>query len=304
MPNWCMNDLTVNSENTEDLKKFVDENKEILKKEDAEQTDPEVTPQDLSFERSVPLGDWEYNRAVDEWGCKWDASDVELDYSEDSTTAVYHFSTPWAPPVDWLKKVGKKYPDLIFSLHSEEPGCDFVLDMEIEYGELTKEEFQELTKYYFEKNEYQNLYEKCVQLLIKEHIDYIKNSLYNKKDKYDTFSLSDLMDDEDIIKSEELTEVWEESQDYPCSWIFENYVNDYINDKLVVILDRIKKFMKKLKYRKIVHKNKFNNTKELIEKVAYLPNLLDSNNEYFVNNKVPIVLKDGGVVFKEILENI
>lgn len=304
MRNWCTNYLIIrvdNDNNQHILDTFVNNNKGVLSEEDSAQTDPEVLPEDLSFERSVPLGVCDYNNAIEKWGCKWDASDVYLTYEEGHSEANYYFTTPWEPPIEWIKEVGKKYPDLSFELRSEEQGCDFVVEFEIIGGELVKEKCYELTTYYFEKNGYKDLFVKFIRLLIENNIDYIQTIRINEG----SFSLMDFMDDDDVYKSPELLEISDEVNEYENAWVFEIFVDNFINDKLTLMIKRMDKFGIKLKYRKIIHKNKFGGTRDLLEKVAYLPcQQCDTENEYFIKGKVPEVFKDGGVIFKDILQSI
>ena len=56
--------------------------------------------------------DW-YNWRVFNWGCKWDAKDVEL--SENKTSLVYIFFTPWNSPAEALVRlyliIKERYPE-------------------------------------------------------------------------------------------------------------------------------------------------------------------------------------------------
>jgi hypothetical protein len=64
---------------------------------------------------------WYWN--VREWGCKWDA--CEVDVMEDikireELTIGYKFDTPWSPPLEAMEKLAKQYPDLIVNIEYEE----------------------------------------------------------------------------------------------------------------------------------------------------------------------------------------
>ena len=64
---------------------------------------------------------WYWN--VREWGCKWDA--CEVDVMEDiqiveELTIGYKFDTPWSAPLQAMEKLAKQYPDLIINIEYEE----------------------------------------------------------------------------------------------------------------------------------------------------------------------------------------
>ena len=54
MPNWCDNSLYITGK-SEDIKKLHEEAKEKG-----------------FFESILPLGEWEYGKAIDTWGTKWE----------------------------------------------------------------------------------------------------------------------------------------------------------------------------------------------------------------------------------------
>lgn len=79
-----------------------------------------------------------YEWRIAHWGTKWDASDVDIDVdaikevvdaniSTDSeeVTIDIGFDTAWSPPIDWLKKVAKKFPELEFKIAFSECGMSF-----------------------------------------------------------------------------------------------------------------------------------------------------------------------------------
>lgn len=109
MPNYVYNTLTVSG--TQDaITQFYNDNK----KDDS----------DLSFNNALPESgqdDW-YNWRINNWGCKWDASEVDFTMTD---KGIYIFTTPWSPPMKWLEKVSTKYPDLIFYIRFEDEGFMF-----------------------------------------------------------------------------------------------------------------------------------------------------------------------------------
>lgn len=78
-----------------------------------------------SFENEKLYGckDW-YDWCVKNWGTKWDAGEASIyEHSEEEAEIV--FDTAWGPPIEWVKIVELKYPDLRFELHYDEPGMGF-----------------------------------------------------------------------------------------------------------------------------------------------------------------------------------
>jgi len=84
-----------------------------------------------------------YTWENDNWGCKWGASEAQLDDAEDSFLG-YSFETPWAPPLNFLTKVSKDWPTLCFELHYEEAGMGFAGDAEFYEGEFQGDNCYEL----------------------------------------------------------------------------------------------------------------------------------------------------------------
>jgi hypothetical protein len=115
MPNWCSNRATITGPSP-----VIDEIKQIL-------ADPEgellawMVPQP-NFEGE---SDW-YNWNVNNWGTKWDITDVYIDNADEPDSIEFAFSTAWAPPVEafatWALADGR----VQFSLEYWEPGCGFV----------------------------------------------------------------------------------------------------------------------------------------------------------------------------------
>ena len=129
MPNYCENDLTLRG-SSEDIDRFFEENK--LTKEEADEFDNEE--KDLSFHKSVPVPSDQQtcSKQVEEWGTKWDASNVHSVKSE--SELQYFFMTPWEPPLRWMQKTSQKYPDLEFEIECREPGCDFYFHIMMKNG--------------------------------------------------------------------------------------------------------------------------------------------------------------------------
>lgn len=136
MPNWCSNVLIVSPRNNDkktlsELKAFYLENKGV---DDGEYSN-------LLFRMSVPVpnnlrGEQEYDFRVNEWGTKWEPGEV---YFEDRKNELfYSFDTAWAPPIAWLEKVSKFYPNLTFKMEFDEPGMGMYGGVEVVDGDVSE----------------------------------------------------------------------------------------------------------------------------------------------------------------------
>jgi hypothetical protein len=115
MPNYVYNQLTILGNNIDN---FYNANKPKLCEHKNEL--------ELSFHMLVPEpnnSDW-YKWRCDNWGCKWDASNVSYKMINNNKSE-YTFSTPWNYPLAWLKTVSKIYPTLIFHIKYEDDGFNF-----------------------------------------------------------------------------------------------------------------------------------------------------------------------------------
>lgn len=145
MPNWCSNRVTISSK-TEDDSQF----QKLVAKFQVERPFNEIYPQpdwktipndkgELPVKREIkssdgsvmhitydfPDGknddrwyDWSYNN----WGTKWDASNLESDVDE--SYAEFEFETAWAPASGIFEKIREDYPDVAISWFYDEPGME------------------------------------------------------------------------------------------------------------------------------------------------------------------------------------
>lgn len=127
MPNWCSNTVT-----------FVNEPAMIDRVEAA-------VKNGSLFEEFVPIGEWDYDRAVETWGTKWDIGDWDIVDRAESTITV-NFMTAWSPPLN----VYDSMLDEGFEITAQyyEPGMAFVGEYssgEDRYYEFaTREQFDSL----------------------------------------------------------------------------------------------------------------------------------------------------------------
>lgn len=147
MPNWCENTLTVSGyDNPKQFKKFVSLALKNPKKENENST-PEYpllsnlvpmpkelenteSPNRKPIEEQQPLiekygfSNW-YDWAVGTWGTKWDVN-ARTNYTEGDEEIIFDFDSAWSPPIEWLEKVCKQFPELDFKLKYEESGMGFM----------------------------------------------------------------------------------------------------------------------------------------------------------------------------------
>lgn len=138
MPNWCSNSLTVSinpdskdKRVTSELKAFYHENKGSV----------DGDRQDLTFNAGVPVpnnlnSEQSYDFRVREWGTKWEAN--EIHFEDQGDLLVYNFETAWAPPIAWLEKISKFYPNLILRMEFEEPGMGIYGGVEAKDGDISE----------------------------------------------------------------------------------------------------------------------------------------------------------------------
>lgn len=109
MPNWCMN--TVIAKHPDPAK--MEALKEALKKE-------------IFFEHILPIGEWEYDKAVNTWSTKWEASNIS--WAVFPATVHNHldisFESAWCPPEEVYRKMIADGWDI--TAYFYEPGMGFV----------------------------------------------------------------------------------------------------------------------------------------------------------------------------------
>jgi hypothetical protein len=111
MPNWCSNSITI----TGPVEKI--------------QALRAVSIDKGLLEAMAPLGDWEYDRAVEAWGTKWDISNEGLEYEDngDGTATIGGWAdSAWAPPVEAFQTYSNANPEVTMELQYFEPGMAFI----------------------------------------------------------------------------------------------------------------------------------------------------------------------------------
>lgn len=111
MPNWCMNNVTING-SKEKLE-------EIIK----------ACENDKFLEFLVPIGDWDYGSAIEAWGTKWEVHNVDHDLLDDNTLML-NFDSAWGPPVT-AYNTGEANHDITIYATYYEPGMALLESMKI-----------------------------------------------------------------------------------------------------------------------------------------------------------------------------
>ena len=113
MPNWC--------ENTLELKgPLADITDIVYKLEKVDLKGP--------LELFVPIGEWDYEKACDTWGIKWDVQlsilkNTCLMDMDGTTTITFGFASAWGPPIEGISAWSKSYPNTEFRIAWAEIGC-------------------------------------------------------------------------------------------------------------------------------------------------------------------------------------
>ena len=141
MPNWCVNELTITSNNKEQLKQFIEkvrdpENDTELSLTKLFPCPEELLSADSTFYKSLNdesakllimkygQTNW-YEWCIANWGTKWDVENVELKNCDDHYVC-YCFDSAWSPPTKWIVHVALMFPDLYFFLKYDETGVGFM----------------------------------------------------------------------------------------------------------------------------------------------------------------------------------
>lgn len=165
MPNWCYNKITIRA-GAETRKKIRNllQGKQYYRAFSADSTvttplsaaDSEfcfhnIIPQpDFLLDKEDPRrktdapyieGDntmpgW-YTWRVDNWGTKWDVSEVSV--HESTVALTYHFDTAWAPPEPVIRRLSEMFPNAHITLYFDEPGCIGKGSIQFKDGEVVKE---------------------------------------------------------------------------------------------------------------------------------------------------------------------
>lgn len=125
MPNWCMNTMIAKHSDPAKMEAL----KEALKK-------------DIFFEHILPIGEWEYDKAVNTWSTKWEACD--LSWAVYTPTVNNHieisFESAWCPPEEVYNKMVSDGWNI--TAYFYEPGMGFVGKYGTDLDGLYEESYQ------------------------------------------------------------------------------------------------------------------------------------------------------------------
>ena len=145
MPNWCRNRVTVYSDNTqpiEKIKKIFEDKKnifgQIIKEPDWRRLpnekgefsklkqhlgkDGEVIFETHEFPDGKNDDRW-YHWNISNWGTKWDACNVSIEYHDESQIEI-EFDTAWSPPEPICERLREMFEDIHVSWFYDEPGME------------------------------------------------------------------------------------------------------------------------------------------------------------------------------------
>jgi hypothetical protein len=105
MPNWCSNSLTISG------------SKEKLDVLEAAANEGNL------LETIAPIGVWEYGKAINAWGTKWDIAEAGVE--RDDEFLYINFDSAWSPPtLAYEALIEQEGIDSVFATYFE-PGMDY-----------------------------------------------------------------------------------------------------------------------------------------------------------------------------------
>jgi hypothetical protein len=124
MPNWCSNTITIEgpADKIRALWDAVNPNSEYAG----------------LLQAMVPIGEWDYDRAVQAWGTKWDINGEGLEFIDnDNGRAMITgwADSAWSPPLEAFQTYANANEDCSMELKYFEPGMCFVGVWDTEGGD-------------------------------------------------------------------------------------------------------------------------------------------------------------------------
>ena len=129
MPNWCKNNLKIDTDSRATLNNIIS----VLTNEEGRVTFNKLIPMPKALEntratfphdvndahksnlkKNYGAVDW-YEWRMNNWGVKWDASESEIFGGLDDEVTLT-FKTPWGPPEQFMKTLSREYPTVRFIL--------------------------------------------------------------------------------------------------------------------------------------------------------------------------------------------
>ena len=163
MPNWCNNKLIVHGISHKAFSNLYGNPKGI-----------NMSKKTLSFEKVIPIGEWNYHNAIEAWGTKWEIGD-ELYFTDYGGSGFeLDFLTAWSPPEPVIEKLRELHPDADIKLLYYEEGCAFcginkegesaTLDLSINATEMVNDD--DFKSYIYSEIENNNEEEELIEFSI------------------------------------------------------------------------------------------------------------------------------------------
>jgi hypothetical protein len=134
MPNWCSNAITITGP-ADKIRALWDA--------------ANATEDGLLLEAMVPIGEWDYDRAVTAWGTKWDLNGEGLEFTDlgDGTATIEGWAdSAWSPPIEAFATYCGNNDDVIAQIDYFEPGMSFIGSWTANDGEQTWEDVGQFAK--------------------------------------------------------------------------------------------------------------------------------------------------------------
>ena len=146
MPNWCRNRVTASGDEKQiskiaeifsdkksifnhiiqspDWSRLPNEDGEFPVLEEHKDADGNVMFATSNFPKSGKNDDRWYHWNIQNWGTKWDACNVDIEYADESQIEIT-FDTAWSPPEPICARLREMFGDLIsVSWFYDEPGME------------------------------------------------------------------------------------------------------------------------------------------------------------------------------------
>jgi hypothetical protein len=134
MPNWCSNAITITGP-ADKIRALWDA--------------ANATEDGLLLEAMVPIGEWDYDRAVTAWGTKWDLNGEGLEFTDlgDGTATIEGWAdSAWSPPIEAFATYCGNNDDVTAQIDYFEPGMSFIGSWTANDGEQTWEDVGQFAK--------------------------------------------------------------------------------------------------------------------------------------------------------------
>lgn len=102
----------------------------------------ESLEKEVFFDHVLPLGEWNYEKAIVTWGTKWEASDISwMHFNNDLNSPLdISFSSAWCPPEEVYKKMVADGWQI--TAYFYEPGMGFVGKFGVDLDGFYEEYFE------------------------------------------------------------------------------------------------------------------------------------------------------------------